>query len=465
MARIRQTDLIDLWRTVEQAGGVRPYVEAQLAERGFVVQRRETDKMSDREKDAYKKSLKAEAEERRKLARQAWAAHKAAHIVHLGEGVFWAEGRGPDKWDLPDAEARAAENELPPLDSAKQLAEALGLTVAELRWLTYHRDVASTIHYVRFTIPKRDGSERAIWAPMPKLKEAQRWVLRNVVEKLLVHGSVHGFLAGRSTLTNAASHPDPDLVVKVDIKDFFPTVTLPRVKGVFRKAGYREEVATLLALLCTESPREVVDHEGKTYYVALGPRCLPQGAPTSPALTNTLGLRLDRRLAGLARKLGWRYTRYADDLTFSLPAGHKGPPRVGTLLGSVRRIVEGEGFSVHPDKTAVSRSGGRQRITGLVVNGDAPPRAPRDFRRRLRAAIHNRLQGKPSPDGESLSTLVGWAAYVFMTDPEAGEKYLAELRKLDELAGVATTETGGELNRQDAKVRKRGGGEEDHSRK
>ncbi len=166
-------------------------------------------------------------------------------------------------------------------------------------------------------------------------------------------------------------------------------------------------------------------------YVALGPRCLPQGAPTSPALTNTLGLRLDRRLAGLARKLNWRYTRYADDLTFSLPAGHNGPPRVGTLLGSIRRIVENEGFELHPDKTTVSRPGGRQRITGLVVNGDSPPRAPRNFRRRLRAAIHNRLQGKPAHEGESLSTLLGWAAYVFMTNPTEGEKYLADLTRLD----------------------------------
>lgn len=435
MSRPRQSDLITLWRAVEQAGGVRPYVDAQLAARGFVVPRRETDKLSDRERDAYKKSLKAEAEERRRLNREAWAAHKAAHIVHLGQGVFWAEGRGPDRWDLPDAEARAAENELPPLDSAGQLADALGMTVADLRWLTYHRDVATSIHYRRFTIPKRDGSERAIWAPMPRLKEAQRWVLRNVVEKLLVHGSVHGFLPGRSTLTNAAAHPGPKLVVKVDIKDFFPTVTLPRVKGVFRKAGYREEVATLLALLCTESPREVVEHEGKTLYVALGPRCLPQGAPTSPALTNTLGLRLDQRLGGLARKLGWRYTRYADDLTFSLPEGHPGPPGVGKLLGTIRRIVEAEGFAVHPDKTAVARTGGRQRITGLVVNGDAPPRVPREFRRRLRAAVHNHALGKPPKEGESPATLVGWASYVHMTDRDLGEKYLAALK--GEPAGTA----------------------------
>ncbi|MGP0065865.1 MAG: reverse transcriptase family protein [Isosphaeraceae bacterium] len=427
----RLSDPIGLWRAIEQAGGVRAYVDAQLVERGFVVQRRETDKMSDREREAYKKSLKAEAEERRRVSREAWEAHKATHIVHLGEGVFWTDGRGHDKWDLPNAEARAAENELPPLDSAKQLAEALGLTIAELRRLAYHRDAATVLNYRRFTIPKRDGSLRAIWAPLPRLKKAQRWILQNIVEKLLVHGSVHGFLPGRSTFTNAAAHADPKLVVKVDIKDFFPTVTLPRVKGVFRKAGYREEVATLLALICTESPREIVELEGKTYFVALGPRCLPQGAPTSPALTNTLGLRLDRRLSGLAKKLGWRYTRYADDLTFSLPHNHQGPPRVGTLLGSIRRIVEGEGFSVHPDKTAVARRGGRQKITGLVVNGDGPPRAPREFRRRLRAAIHNRAKGKPAPDGETVSTLIGMAAYVYMSDPVRGEKYLDALRELD----------------------------------
>src|SRR5262249_697930 len=187
-------------------------------------------------------------------------------------------------------------------DTPQQLAEALGLSVPQLRWLAYHRDAATSIHYYRFTIPKRGGGERPIWAPLPKLKAAQQWIRVNVVEKLLVHGAVHGFMPGRSTLTNAEVHKDPRVVLKLDIEDFFPTVTLPRVKGVFRKAGYREQVATLLALLCTEAPREVVEHEGKSFYVALGPRCLPQGAPTSPALTNTLCLRLDQRLAGRAKR-------------------------------------------------------------------------------------------------------------------------------------------------------------------
>jgi hypothetical protein len=422
-----QPDLIALWRTIVQAGGIPAWIDAQLQARGLLVTRRDTATLSDRERETYKKELKAEAEERRRLRKEAWQAYRANHIVHLGDGVFWQDTAGPDKWDLEHAEERAAENELPTLDSPQQLAEALGLTLTQLRWLAYHRDAATRIHYRRFIIPKRGGGERAIWAPLPKLKAAQHWILWNIAEKLPVHGAAHGFLPGRSTLSNAALHTNARIIVKMDVKDFFPTVTLRRVKGIFRKAGYREQVATLLALLCTEAPREVVELDGQTYYVSLGPRCLPQGAPTSPALTNTLCLRLDRRLSGLAKRLGWRYTRYADDLTFSLPAEHLGKPRVGALLGVVRRLVAAEGFQIHPEKTRVHRQGGRQQVTGLVVNGSQTPRVPRRLRRQLRAAAHNLAQGKPLKDGETVARLAGYAAYVYMTDAELGSNLLAAL--------------------------------------
>ena len=421
------TRLRDLWRAVEQAGGVDKYIQSQLQERGFLVERRETDKMSKAELQRYKQQLKAEAAERRALKRDAWAAYREQHVVHLGEGVFWNDQSDLDRWDLRDADERAAENELPQLENPGQLAAALGLEIPQLRWMAYHRDAATKLHYYRFTIPKRSGGERPIWAPHKQLKAAQRWILRNIVERLPVHGAAHGFLPGRSIASNAAQHADSKIIVKVDLKDFFPTVTLPRVKGVFRKAGYREQIATLLALLCTEAPREIVESGGRTYYLSLGPRCLPQGAPTSPGLTNTLCLRLDRRLQGLASKLGWRYTRYADDLTFSLPGGHSGAPRVGTLLGSIARIAADEGLAVHPDKTRVARKGARQRVTGLVVNGDGTPRVPRTIKRQLRAAIHNLSQGKPLKEGETLSKLTGWIAYVHMTDPKLGKQLQAQL--------------------------------------
>ncbi|MCB9797091.1 MAG: RNA-directed DNA polymerase [Alphaproteobacteria bacterium] len=427
------TDLMTLWRAVRNAGGRDAYVRAQLEEKGFLVRRRETDRMSKRELANYKKELKAEAAERDRLAKEAWLAYKAAHVVHLGEGVYWNDAADFDRFDHPRAEERVAELGLPALDDPDALAEALGMGVAELRWLTYHRDATKKLHYRRFTIPKSSGGERAIWAPMPKLKGAQRWVLREIVERLPVHGAAHGFVPGRSTATNAAMHQDAEVLVKMDIQDFFPTVSLPRVKGVFRQAGYREQVATLLALLCTESPRKVVEREGETWYLALGPRCLPQGAPTSPAITNALSMRLDRRLTGLAKKLGWRYTRYADDLSFSLPTSKKKrrrEPNIGALIGGVRIIVESEGFKVNEKKTHVSRPGAQQKVTGLVINDGLGPRVPRQDRRRIRAALHALRLGKPLPEGESIERIEGWIAYIRMSQPELGERLAAELAEV-----------------------------------
>lgn len=427
------TDLATLWQAIVEAGGREAYIQQQLRERGFLVDRKsasDVGEMGEAEKARYKQKLKDEATERRKIAAETWKAYKSKHLVHLGEGVYFNDTDDFDLLDLPDAEERASENGVPKLDTPKDLAEALGLSIPHLRWLAFHRDAASRVHYTRFFIAKKDGTKRAIWAPMKKLKEAQRTILREIVERLPVHGAVHGFLAGRSTLTNAEHHTNSDIVVEIDLKDFFPTVTLARVKGVFRKAGYRDQIATLLALLCTEAPREVVERDGKTWFLALGPRCLPQGAPTSPALTNALCLRMDRRLSGLARKLGWRYTRYADDLTFSRPAGAAGKPRTGLLIGGVGRIVEAEGFTVHPDKTHVARAGARQQVTGLVVNGEQDPRVPRRTRRQLRAALHNATQGKALREGESLDTLHGLASYVHMANPDEGRKLLDQVATL-----------------------------------
>ena len=425
-----------LWRRIEAAGSIDAYIESQLRELGYLVERRETDGMSKRELAEYKKQLKAEAAEKRKLKSEAWQAYRSQNIVFLGDGLYWNDQDDFDRWDLDEPEKRAAENQLPALDTPQQLAEQLGLTIPELRWLAFHRDAATFIHYRPFTIPKRDGSERAIWAPLPKLKESQRWILRNICERLLVHGAAHGFLPGRSIATNAKPHTNSKVILKMDLKEFFPTITVRRVKGLFRKAGYREQIATLLAQLCTESPREIVERNGKTYYVSLGPRCLPQGAPTSPAITNAICLKLDGRLTGIARKFGWRYTRYADDLTFSIPKRKKGknakPERthLAVVKGLVCKVVADEGFVVNSKKTRVIRSGSRQRVTGMVVNGTGDPRAARSVRRNLRAAIHNLKSGKSLRDGESIDRLRGMAAFISMTDRKQGQLFMNQINEL-----------------------------------
>ncbi len=421
------------WEEIAQVGDIERWVVARLRQLNLLDETADPAKLSGAALHQFKARREEERRMRKTLRQQAWAAFRQAHLVHLGAEVFHHDTPDQDRYDLSDPDARRETNGLPELKDAKALAKALDLTLPQLRWLAFHREVDTGSHYQYWTIPKRDGGQRLISSPKPTLKKAQRWILRQIAERLPVHGAAHGFLPGRSIFSNAAVHAGARQIIKLDIRNFYPTVTWRRVKGLFRKGGYGEQVATVLALLCTEAPRELLELNGKPYHVANGPRALPQGAPTSPALSNTVCLRLDCRLSGLTQKLGFRYTRYADDLTFSWHAAE--PPPLGRLLRGVRMILQAEGFILHPDKTRVLRQGRRQTVTGLVVNAappqSSPARIPRAKVRELRAALHNRLQGQPGKAGESLAQLRGWVAYLHMTDPERARPFLAQLQQLE----------------------------------
>jgi len=427
------------WADVDAAGGIRAWVDAEVARQGL-ADPGATQSMSDAERKLYKARRDEERRVRRELYRRAWQAYKRAHIVHLGPGVFWHDTADVDRFDADDPERKRQDNALPALADVDALARALGLTIPRLRWLAYHRDVDTGTHYHRWLVPKRDGSMRLISAPKPELKAAQRWITREVTEHLPVHGAAHGFVIGRSIATNARVHAGARMVVKLDIRGFYPTVTMRRVRGLLRRAGLGEQVATAMALLATESPRQEVTTHGKTHFVAIAPRSLPQGAPTSPSITNALCLRLDCRLSGLARKLDCRYTRYADDLTFSWHGAARA--QVGSLLRAVGAIVRAEGFAVHMKKTRVMRSGARQKVTGLVVNqapGRPAARVPRETQRKLRAAIRNRELGRPGK-GETLDQLKGMAAFVMMTDPARGRAFMARIERLIAARGQPRSE-------------------------
>lgn len=365
--------------------------------------------LESRKKKAERKVLREKAARER---REAWIKRKRAALVHLGLGVSAGlQATGSDV-------ARLQSLGLPVVHDGVELAAAMGVPLAELRWLTYHRRGAPLVHYHRYDIPKKTGGARHISAPKKKLARAQRWVLTNILDKLAPSAHAHGFARGRSVVTNARPHVKRAAVVNLDLKDFFPTVTFRRTKGLFGKMGYSEHVATVLALLCTEPPRILVELDEKRTHVALGERVLPQGACTSPAITNLLCRRLDLRLAGLADKAGLAFTRYADDLTFSGDVD-----AAGTLLGRVRAVVEAEGFTVHPDKTRVMRRGRRQEVTGVVVN--TKPSIARDEWRQLRAILHNcakhGLQSQ-NRDGRAdfAAYLEGRVAWVRMVDPRRG---------------------------------------------
>lgn len=360
--------------------------------------------------------------ERRERAEE-WRRRQEQDIVYLGEAV--SGGLNRTECDA----ARLQSYGLPPLGTAAEIAAALGITVNELRFLAFDRKTSTVSHYVRFQIPKKTGGVRHISAPMPRLKAAQHWVLHNILEKVETHDCAHGFRAGRSIVTNARPHVGAETVVNLDLKDFFPSISYRRVKGLFRAFGYSEAAATIFGLLCTEPTTEEVELDGCRYFVATGARHLPQGAPTSPAVTNILCRRFDRRLLKAAADLGFNYTRYADDLTFS--ASGESLRHLGSILERVKAIVTHEGFTVHPEKTRVLRRSRQQDVTGVVVN--SKPNVSKRELKRFRATLFQ--VEKDGPDGKSwgrspdvIASMQGFANFVYMVNPDKGAELQRRVR-------------------------------------
>lgn len=426
------------------------YFSSVLGNRYIKNSRRLTDIRDAKQKSEYIAQVREKNLALAPLKTEVWDAFTSENISFLGRGIYWNDdihwrssvpnspgaNAGSDFYDVYKREERIEKNGIPDFITPNELATALGLNISKLRWLTFHRDAATYIHYHCFDVPKKSGGVRSIWAPNNLLKEKQRWVLDNIIHKIPVHGAAHGFVPGCSIFSNAKMHINSKYIISMDIKNFFPSFTFKRVKGIFRQIGYLDGIATLLALLCTEAPREVVEYDGKKYFVAVGDRCLPQGSPASPGLTNIACMRLDRRLDGLAAKFGWTYTRYADDITFSTT--DDSAQKVDLLKEFIVSIVEDEGFEIHGDKTSVMGRSTRQKVTGLVVNDEKDPRTPTEVRRMLRAAIHNLETGKGFQEGENLSTLMGYASFVYSTNPEEGEKLLQELAKFENIPSQNT---------------------------
>lgn len=322
---------------------------------------------------------------------------------------------------LPDEE-QLERYGLPVWKTEGDVAAALGISLKQLQFYSIHRDRDRFFHYVRFAIPKRSGGHRVIMAPKRRLKALQRRLLELLASKLPVSDHAHGFRTGRGTRSNAEPHVGQRMVVRVDLKNFFPSVTFGRVRGYLIALGYGYPVATSLACLMTEAERQPVElDDGTLVHVPVTNRHCVQGAPTSPALCNAVVLKLDRRMAGLARKFAVHYTRYADDLTFSGPLDHQ---QAFGLTQAVRRIVEAEGFAVNADKTLILSQSRRQTVTGAVVNQTLG--LSRQERRRLRAMLHHEAQGKPLHDAHKQSVtsahLHGKLAYLKMLNPEHWEK-------------------------------------------
>jgi hypothetical protein len=318
---------------------------------------------------------------------------------------------------------------LPQLSTPDELADWLALPPEQLIRFTDPRGL-SALNSVRFArhfhchlIPKRDGMFRLIEEPKPVMKRLQRRILHGLLDHVPAHSAAFGFVKGRNCIAAAASHAGEAMVISFDLADFFPSIPWSRVYAIFRSLGYPRAVALGLANLTTTlTPPEIRQSPNLAARDLFRHRHLPQGAPTSPALANLCAFRLDQRLAALARRLGARYTRYADDLTFS------GDAHIAAVLTrAVPEIAHAEGFRLNPAKTRAATSAQRQQVTGLTVNSHV--NTPRDTYDRLKATLHHvaRPDDPRRDDPAFLTRLQGQIAWVEAVNPARGQRLRARL--------------------------------------
>jgi hypothetical protein len=336
---------------------------------------------------------------------------------------------------------RAARNwAVPAIESVRALAEWLQVTPGELEWfadlkrmIARRRTESATgplSHYHYRILAKPGGDIRLIEAPKTRLKALQNQILSEILEKIPLHPAAHGFRRGRSIRTFAAPHMGQQVVVRMDLRDFFPSISAPRIQAMFRTAGYPERVANLLGGLCTNAvPRAIWTGKGldplrmaETRHLYAWPH-LPQGSPTSPALANICAHRVDCRLTGLAETCGAVYTRYADDLAFS--GGADFERSAERFIISAAAILMEEGFTVHHRKTRVMRQGVRQYLAGIVTNQHLNViRSDYDL---LKATLTNCVRhGAQSQNREGHTDfrahLAGRVSFVEMINPNRGAK-------------------------------------------
>lgn len=244
------------------------------------------------------------------------------------------------------------------------------LRLPELRELGALFRFKSEPPWMEKRIPKGNGSgERVLYLPNVPLKQLHRFVLRAHLHRLEPDRAAYGFEPGRSRREHAEKHCNQHVVVRVDIRRFFPSIGLDRVEPILEECGFRSRFRNVLAHLVTYHQR------------------VPQGAPTSPKIADLVARPLDRKLRHLAKEHRWTYSRYADDLSISC-GREVSSEAIGEMIEETERVVESEGFELNPSKTRVMKHHNRQLVAGAVVN-NASPTAPREKRRKVRAIIHN----------------------------------------------------------------------------
>lgn len=327
---------------------------------------------------------------------------------------------------------------LPDLPTPGDLATWLGVSVGELDWFAdacgINASQGSLCHYRYMWVPKSYGM-RLMEVPKIRLREIQRRILRGILDPVPVHRAAHGFCRGKSCRTYVEPHVAREVVLRMDLRDFFPSIPAPRIHAFFGTLGYPEAVTRALTALCTNAVPMAIARRGAASWVdakRLGVPHLPQGAPTSPALANLCALHLDLRVDELAKSMGGQYTRYADDLAIS--GGESLRRRIAKISALVTQIAVEEGFDINHRKTRFMQHSDRQFLTGLVVN-EKPNVRRQDFDR-LKAVLTNCVrQGTASQNRDGVrdfeAHLAGRIAHVASLNLERGKKLKDMFRRIE----------------------------------
>jgi RNA-directed DNA polymerase len=271
---------------------------------------------------------------------------------------------------------KLSEKDFPVTFSLEHLAMQIGVQSDYIRNLIGDSKNGNTYNYEHkykrynyFKLKKRDGNFREIMSPAKDLKFIQKWILVNILDKYKLAESCKGFRQGLSIYENAKVHENSEIILKVDLLKFYDTITEKRVFGVFKSLGYIENLAYSFAKITTAKHRDQywrgfdeTSRDTLKQLITKKPPILPQGSPTSPMLSNILATKMDYRFEALSKKLKFRYSRYADDLAFSITKEGKLPS-----LKLITKIISDEGFFINDKKTKYMKKGCKQYVTGLTT--------------------------------------------------------------------------------------------------
>ena len=277
---------------------------------------------------------------------------------------------------------------IPVFSDAKELASLMHVDLGRIEMLSKF----SNRYYKRYKIPKSNGNHREIRQPRKDLKGIQAWILRNILDKLNPSPYATAYIRKKNISSNVSPHCNNRYFICLDLEDFFPSISIRRVAKVFSLIGYSKKAASILAMLsaCDGS--------------------LPQGAVTSPSLSNLIAAKLDRRIAGYTSRRNIIYTRYADDITLS----SNNPSVLCQSLPRILKIIKSEHFKPNMNKLRVLGPRRRCSITGLVKNNsESKFGIGKKKKRQMRAVMHHFLfhlsKDKKYTNKESI---IGWLNYL-----------------------------------------------------